>query len=417
MKKAPQKNNTFCHYPFQELTLKMWNNEGKLTQCSPCCMMMNESLQGVDVSILHKKTPQEIFQSKPWNKLRKDMLTNVRNPACKICWDLEDNGQTSFRLFSVPITNEEAKNPKLKTIDITLSNVCNLRCRMCDTTSSNQINKDFDILERQGTRNEMFQITASFAQKTKPKQQHKSKQFKWLMRNTDKITELKASGGEPFYDKHIRNLLRKYIKTGNAKNTKLHFHTNATMIDDRVLDIIKHFKMNRHTFSVDGTGNVYNYIRHQADFNVLENNIKNYLLLDNIEKLDFNMVVSAHNIHNVPDYIKWIKSFGKDFTVVFSDVYPKKRGIQISNLPKYLLEPVYEELQPIDLPEKQKSTLLEILEIAMSTPYDDYGAMKLYRETVILDQARNQSYRDFLYPQMVKYLNGVEQIYLTKNKK
>ena len=53
----------------------------------------------------------------------------------------------------------------------------------------------------------------------------------------------------------------------------------------------------------------------------------------------------------------------------------------------------------------------------MSTPYDDYGAMKLYRETVILDQARNQSYRDFLYPQMVKYLNGVEQIYLTKNKK
>ena len=77
---------------------------------------------------------------------------------------------------------------------------------------------------------------------------------------------------------------------------------------------------------------------------------------------------------------------------------------------------MYEELQPIDLPEKQKSTLLEILEIAMSTPYDDYSAMKLYRETVILDQARNQSYRDFLYPQMVKYLNGVEQIYLTKNK-
>ena len=416
MKKQPQKNNTFCYYPFHELTLKFWNGH-KLTNTSPCCMMFNSHNEGLQIANMNKKTPDELFNSDVMRQLRKDALQGIRNPACDVCWKLEDNEQTSFRMFSAPVSDEVIANPNLDTLDITLSNVCNLRCRMCDVSNSNRLNIDFDKLEKQGTREEFAEITSNMAMKYDKLSANKSRQFKWLYKNTDKIKTLKASGGEPFYDKNLIRLLQQYIKTGNAANTTLHFHTNATMIDDRVIDIIKHFKKNEHTFSIDGTGKVYEYIRHEANWDVLNKNIKHYAALDNIDKIELNMVVTAHNLHNVPDYVAWAKSLYKDVTIVFSDVYPEKRGIQIRNLPKYLLEPVYKELQTIDLPKIQKSTLLEILEIAMSTPYDDYGAMKLYRETVILDQARNQSYRDFLYPQMVKYLNGIEQIYLTENKK
>jgi hypothetical protein len=36
---------------------------------------------------------------------------------------------------------------------------------------------------------------------------------------------------------------------------------------------------------------------------------------------------------------------------------------------------------------------------------------KLYRETVILDAARNQSYKDYLYPQMVNLLDKLKKLY------
>lgn len=416
MKKQPKKDNTFCFYPFHELTLKMWEGR-KLTNTSPCCMMFNTYNNGLDIHKMNKKTPDELFHSPAMKQLRKDALRGVRNPACEVCWKLEDNGQTSFRMFSssLPhiINQRDLKNPQLTTIDITLSNVCNLRCRMCDVSASNRLNKDFDVLEKQGTRNEFTEITGAMRKKYDKLSANTSKQYRWLLENTDKIKFLKASGGEPFYDKNLIQLLHQYIKTGNAADTVLHFHTNATMIDDRVIDIIKHFKYNYHTFSIDGTGKVYEYIRHEANWDILNENIKKYTELDNIEKVDLNMVVSAHNLHNVPDYVAWAKSLYKEVNIIFSDVYPEHRGIQISSLPSKMLEGIYTEIVNLDLHEMESATLKEFIEKAIETPkkIKKTRQKKLYRETVILDAARNQSYRDYLYPEMVEYLDKLKKLY------
>tara|TARA_Y100000015_G_scaffold14409_1_gene13786 strand:+ start:496 stop:1698 length:1203 start_codon:yes stop_codon:yes gene_type:complete len=400
------------------MTLKLWNADGKLKAATPCCMMMNFDHTGIPVNRLPSQRPDFIFDTKPWKRLRKDALQGIRNPACKVCWDMEDRGQDSYRMFSPPIPAEEIKNPSLKTIDLTLSNVCNLACRMCDLSNSNQLNKDYDKFVEQGTRDEIYVITGGFTHKYPRKKQHLSRQFVWLQKNTSQITTIKASGGEPFYDKHIMNVLDLYIKKGDAPNTRLEFHTNGTVIDDRVINKISKFKSNAHTFSVDGTGKTYEYIRHNADFKVLDNNIRNYLKLDNIEVLDFNFVISAHNIHNIVDYVKWIHSFDCDFRVAWSDVYPVKRGIHIGRLPKRILQPVYDEIQAQDWSYREhKDSVLQIIKLAMDQSFTKEGAIRLYRETEIFDMSRNQSYKDFLYHPMVEYLTSVKQKYLTKVKK
>lgn len=422
MKNQPNKDNTFCYYPFHEITLKMWEGE-KLAATSPCCMMFNTYNEGLQIENMDLKTPEELFNSKEMQQLRKDALKGVRNPLCDICWKLEDNGQTSFRMYSLPqgrdsMPKKELKNPQLATIDITLSNVCNLRCRMCDVSNSNRLNIDFDILEAQGTRNEFANITGAMAHKYPRKEAAKSKQFEWLYENTHKIKTLKASGGEPFYDKHIIRLLEQYIKTGAAQDTTLHFHTNATMIDDRVIDIIKHFKKNFNTFSIDGTDKVYEYIRHEADWNILNKNVKNYAALDNVELIDLNMVVTAHNLHNVPDYVNWAKKLQKKINIVYSEVYPQHRGIHISSLPNKMLKDVHKKISNIDEPEDRDQylgldVLKEFVEKAMDVPENIKKGKqkKLYRETVILDAARNQSYKDYLYPQMVNLLDKLKKLY------
>jgi len=418
LKKQPEKDNTFCGYPFKEMTLKLWNEEGKLKSTSPCCMMLNFDHTGIPLYRLASHRPDWIFDSKPWKRLRKDALQGIRNPACKVCWDMEDRGQPSYRMFSPEVSVEELKNPKVRTIDLTLSNVCNLACRMCDVSSSNQLNKDYDKFVEQGTKEEIQNITSGFTHKYPRRNQHLSRQFRWLQKNTSEITTIRASGGEPFYDKHVMNLLNLYIQKGNAPSTSLEFHTNGTVIDDRVINVISKFKSNAHTFSVDGTGKTYEYIRHNADFQVLDNNIRKYLTLDNVEVLDFNYVISAHNLHNIVDWVKWIHSFDTEFRLAWSDVYPVYRGIHIGHLPTKILKPVYDEIEAQDWGwREQKDSVLKFIKLAMDQPFTKEGAMKLYRETEIFDMSRNQSYKNFLYHPMVEYLTSVKQKYLTKIKK
>lgn len=404
----PKKDNTFCSYPFKEQTLKIWNDQGQLSSTTPCCMMMNFDHTGVPIVNLKNKSPAAIYQHHTYRSLRKDMLNNKRNAACKVCWDMEDRGQTSYRFFSPHITKEEIKHHKLSTLDITLSNVCNLACRMCDVSNSNQLNKDYDEFDRQGTREELTNISGAFRKKYPLQKQHLSRQFKWLLKNTKEITTLKASGGEPFYDKHIMNLLKVYIENDDAKNTSLEFHTNGTVIDDRVVNTISKFKENAHTFSVDGTGKVYEYIRHKANFDILDNNIRNYIKLDNVSILDFNFVMSAHNVHNIIDFIKWTRSFNYRKKISWSEVYPVYRGIHIGNLPTHILQPIYDEIEAMEWREEEKKyVVLELLQLAIDQPFKNKGAEKLYRETVIFDKARNQSYKKYLERPMVEYISSI----------
>ncbi len=79
----------------------MWEGE-KLTNTSPCCMMFNTYNAGLPIENMDLKTPEELFNSKEMQQLRKDALQGVRNPVCEICWKLEDNDQTSFRMYSLP---------------------------------------------------------------------------------------------------------------------------------------------------------------------------------------------------------------------------------------------------------------------------------------------------------------------------
>jgi hypothetical protein len=57
--------------------------------------------------------------------------------------------------------------------------------------------------------------------------------------------------------------------------------------------------------------------------------------------------------------------------------------------------------------------LKEFVEKAMDVPENIKKGKqkKLYRETVILDAARNQSYKDYLYPQMVNLLDKLKKLY------
>jgi len=404
---TPDKNNTFCYYPFKSIAIKDYNKD-RLESAWPCCMMGDVQKADImhmgDISHLN---PQEIFDHPRFEKLRHNALNNVRDPACETCWRQEDRGLKSFRLFSNDVRYTSAEK-NLCTVDITTSNVCNLRCRMCTASSSHSLMIDYDYFEKNKMLKDVQQSTNYFFQKSVPKNITNSEQWSWLMENTNKIKILKASGGEPFYDKKVIQLLEKYIETGAAKDTTLSFHTNATVFSKDILDILKHFKHNKHVFSVDGTDSVYDYIRYPATFDELNTSIRLFQETIDYDILSFNMVLSAHNILNLADYLKWVYKLDPNSIVFTAEVYPDTRGIGLHRMPVHLLEQAKKKLYPFAMPvfgfRNVVQNTISMIDSAIANNAEDRKLM--LKETEVFDKSRNQSYNDYLDEDLVKYLSG-----------
>ena len=401
--------DTYCHYPFKAIAIKEYTGD-KLKAFWPCCMMGNdrESPNVLEVEDPHLLNPQEMFDHPRMEELRNNLSNGVRDSACKICWDQEDRGLKSFRNYS---KNEfDLDNNGLELVDITASNICNLRCRMCSPTSSNLLMMDTKYFKDKGMEKEALSVVKRWGM-SKPSRATESLQWDWLMENTHKIKALKASGGEPFYDDKVIQLLNRYVETGAAKNTYLSFHTNATQFTSEIVELLNHFKQNKHTFSIDGTDKVYEYIRYPADFKEMESSVMNYI--NNVKNYDpilnFTMVVSAHNVLNIPEYIEWAKQIYPGVSIYFAEIYDMDRGIALKHMPIHLLEYAKSQVTKYIYRASGREdgnvlNLIKQIDLAISNNVENKKLLK--NETALFDMSRDQSYRDFLHPNLVSWLDN-----------
>jgi len=427
----PSKDNTFCYYPFYAIVFKLYD-KNDLKAVAPCCMMHDTRDKQTEEfhSILTKNelkglSPQEIFHHEKFNKLRSNLLNNIRDERCSTCWNLEDKGIMSHRLYT-RWQFPEKFNTDLKEVDISLSNKCNLACRMCNTGSSHQIWEDVDKLKK-NNKMSLFDDASNNSIKSHnlPQNVKNNHLIKWIYNNTDKIKVFKASGGEPLYDNNILNLLRKFVKDGNSKDTELVLHTNAMLITDEIIDLMNQFRIQRHSFSIDGVDSIYDYIRHNANFTMLEKNIKKWFKKStNVYALNINLVLSALNIGNVVDFLEWTSLMFHDkirCNIFMSEVRPHGRGIDIANLPNDYLMKVKKDItefqtkfetfrtKKYDYMHKGNYFHYEIDKVISlidhSLNYKNKNIKNLYNEIALLDETRNQTYKDFLNSDLIDILD------------
>lgn len=401
--------DTYCHYPFKAIAIKDYKGD-KLKAFWPCCMMGNDrkSPNVLEINDPHLLNLQEMFDHPRMEELRNNLSNGIRDSACKTCWDQEDRGLKSFRHFS----NDEYDlgNNGLELVDIIASNICNLRCRMCSPTSSNLLMADTKYFKDRGMEKEALSVVKRWGM-SEPSRATESIQWDWLMENTHKIKVLKASGGEPFYDNKVVQLLNRYVETGAAKNTYLSFHTNATQFTTEIVNLLNHFKQNKHTFSIDGTDKVYEYIRYPAIFKEMEASVINYI--NNVKNYDpilnFTMVVSAHNVLNVPEYIEWARRIYPGVSVQFAEIYDIDRGIALKHMPIHLLEYAKSQVTKYIYRSSGREdghvlNLIRQIDLAISNNIENKELLK--NETTLFDMSRDQSYRDFLHPKLVSWLDN-----------
>lgn len=253
--------------------------------------------------------------------LRKDMLSGTWNlPGCETCHGREKQGLVSQRINWK--TNERWWNAdlwdnrsfvtvenKIYHLFLNSNNLCNFKCRMCNSLYSNSWINDEKLLNQNG-----FSRTIN---NTFLKNKNNLKLFVENM--LPKLTDLRMitiTGGEPFINDEILESLELLDQADILKNLHLSITTNGSLLDVKKLQRISNAKKININISIDGTGKLFEYMRSGSscswekinsiieEMEYLRNYSTNYIL-------SFNSSYQIYNMLNVKEFYDWAENIIK----------------------------------------------------------------------------------------------------------
>ena len=295
-----ENSKTFCMVPWVHI------HTTPSGVAAPCCIAESCATE-TGVGDGKTQSLMEIVNSEQMNKLRLDMLTNVKNPECSKCHNHEEQGIESFRQFSnkdyakhyddvLADTNTDGSLSefKMRYFDIRFSNICNFKCRTCGSGFSTQ-------WEQEDLKNNVFHA------KVIPKNNNKE----FLNQVVDQIDNLETAyfaGGEPLITEEHYILLEEMIRSKRT-NIKLRYNTNLSNLKFKDKDLIslwKHFKHKINIYaSIDHYGDRAEYIRHGTDWGLVESNFKLVKKTPFIS-LQMNTVLSVFNILTIHEFYQYL---------------------------------------------------------------------------------------------------------------
>lgn len=336
-------------------------------------------------------------------KLLDALDAGIQHRACHICWEIENAGGVSLRMRE----NERLDGVTLnkhtlpKTIDLNLSHTCNIKCRTCSSLSSSSWAAEDKDLPDYGNQNP--RILAILTDRRRITDNDLI-QIRNIM--TD-VTVINAYGGEPMLVKELWVLLEMFSDEELKKMT-FHMNTNGTIFNEKKLSVLQKFKEVIINVSIDGIGTQFEYLRHPAKWNEVEENLNKFLLVSaqNQWQLDVCITVSAFNIYYLPEIIGYFEmrqisyylNVAHDPSLLSLSVFPDNVREQIHNrLAKALNEKIATHPHYVD----QVRTIMSLLQSAKFVKED---LDKFLVNTKAHDDYRNESC-NAVFPELFEMLS------------
>lgn len=248
--------------------------------------------------------------------VRNALRRGIKHPTCKKCWNLEDTNMSSYRINWNKQYEEDGNidlDSRIEIIDLRLGNRCNLKCRMCNSTWSNQISDQIEELKAMGVNNSYtsMPVLGTIQQDNS----FMSNLFSFIEK-TPTVKEIKFAGGEPFAMEEVEEFLCKLVEH-KITDVKISMLTNTTLVKDRIVETLKKFKSTHIQCSVDGIGEMLEYQRYPSKWKVIE---RNFITLYNAD-LTVNLTPcwSNLNVLSMADFLDWTRQFPKSH-VAYNEV-------------------------------------------------------------------------------------------------
>lgn len=269
--------------------------------------------------------------------------------------------------------------------DLKLGTKCNLACRMCSPESSSLIEKEVE------DHKELFQYHTEAIQDLEFVKKHftNDAQIDLVFEAIKEVgggVEVKFTGGEPFLNKRIPEFLDHCIEKDVAKNIKIHFTTNLTVIADEVLEKLKKFKWCGISVSMEGIKDSYEYVRYPATWSKFQKN------LDKLKQFNIWVTVvytgNALTICEFPEWLEWVLSEG--LTWNYNPVVSPK-WLNIKVIPQELKTETIRRLEMIKPRFDSKQSTINGVVNMMKEPRPMTDWQFLLKDIAVKDRIRSQS--------------------------
>jgi len=387
------------------------NNDGSTKMC---CMIKDSynNFEKTNKYIIGETSIVENFNNPSSIKIREDLKAGIRNSACDACWQEEDGGRKSKRMRD----NEKYLHAKkyqgkvfsgLVNLELNLGNNCNIKCRTCHPSISSQWMKEAYDLDHKGR----ISSYKKYAESMKKYHQHyddESPFWSDLENNLQTIRQFDFYGGEPFLSKKMWEILKLCVDKDYSKNIELHFNTNGTTWPKNIDESFKHFKEVNLSFSIDGIGERFEYMRYLAKWDEVRNNMekaRTYMKTYGNMSLSWCITLSTINIFYLKEILDfYYANYAKDFGLYLNLVHGPKH-FNISTLPEDIKEFVLNEINSI--PENYESAKHQIPGIAgfIENGVSDIVNWNLFSHHIKKhDEYRKQNFSQ-TFPEYHKILN------------
>jgi MoaA/NifB/PqqE/SkfB family radical SAM enzyme len=337
----------FCVYPFIHLQL---DPDGRVRPC--CKYKVGDPTWQQNVPKMPESNIEELWNQPELQDLRSAFLKNEKPSGCKACWDEENAGIKSMRM----LFNNAGKDfpdatffqfvPRQvpKSLDLKLSNICNLKCRICNPfLSSNWIKEHKEL--NLGDKETMELYVSNSKEKFNENIDNKEIMQRWAK----DIDQLEFYGGEPLLQQEHDKILEIFSEYGKPNITQLYYNTNGTVCNEKFFELWKKFKEVTISLSIDDIGERFEYERKNAKWDEVQQNIKlfkEYGIKHGVNlKLQLYITVGIFNVIYLQEILDELKLF--DLPVVFNMVhYP--HHFSLVNFPNQVKAYIEESLRKLN---------------------------------------------------------------------
>ena len=336
---------SFCAAKWTQVTLHLQTGLGHSCHHPKATPIPIEELQE-NPSSLHN-TPHKIKQ-------REMMMKGERPKECGYCWKLEDVGEISDRHikttadWSQPFIEEIVKDPYNKNynpkyVEISFSNLCNFKCSYCSPNFSSQWREEIEILGpyplSYGFNSLDYQAKVFY--RNNEDNPYIDAWWRWYDSLVDDLMVLRVTGGEPFLNKNLHQLLERLLE--NPK-PHLNLYVNSNLyvpnqINEKVFSMVERLIKNKcirkfelYT-SAEAYGKQAEYIRWGLNYEKWKENFIKWGT--NLEEIKI-IIMSTFNILSVVSYRKFLEDVLKLKIMLF-----KNKNRLILDIP-YLRYPLHQ---------------------------------------------------------------------------
>lgn len=367
----------YCPLPFKHAYVDA-------TGISTCCQTQRQ-----DVTLLEWTNNPLLLE------LQQSMRDGVVHPECVSCAQSEEAYGTSLRVESVKdYDSKRFESTDIDYIDYRSSNLCNFKCRSCNSRFSHGIAQEARKHVELQEYNRWFEdrrLSVTLENKD------------WILQNLKGMKRLMLAGGEPTIMPEVKQIISQIIEQ-KLEDIHILITSNGSFTDDFWYELTKQHHNLHWTISIDAVGSAAELVRHGTDWDVVRENLR--WMAINARSLNINTVISNLNLL----VLKPVLELGREMQKLSADpngnqgslgcrhqffISQRPYRLTADNWPDDIKPQVLlhlEECLKIDLDDEQRSIVQGLVHSIEKSVFDPELWQQSNRYNSILDRVRGENH-------------------------